>query len=147
MRNYPDFMVIGFGKCGTTTLFEHLRRHPQIFIPKMGNCPFVANDTRRTYMQRYFPKDYKGKIVGVVTPSWINYPDLFYEWFMEYPKTIIITRDKTERAKSLWRMKFDSGDETRHYTYCMKKYLELSDYDKQLRKWNFEYMQVYKTQQ
>ena len=29
----PHFLVIGAQKAGTTTLFEHLRAHPEIFIP------------------------------------------------------------------------------------------------------------------
>jgi hypothetical protein len=29
----PDFFIVGHAKCGTTALYEMLRRHPQIFMP------------------------------------------------------------------------------------------------------------------
>ena len=28
----PNFIVIGQAKCGTTTVCETLRRHPQVFV-------------------------------------------------------------------------------------------------------------------
>ncbi len=34
----PDFYIVGHAKCGTTALYEMLRRHPQIYMPdyKLG---------------------------------------------------------------------------------------------------------------
>ena len=29
----PDFFIVGHPKCGTTALYEMLRRHPQIYMP------------------------------------------------------------------------------------------------------------------
>ena len=29
----PGFLVVGAQKCGTTTLFEDLRSHPDIYVP------------------------------------------------------------------------------------------------------------------
>jgi hypothetical protein len=33
-RCMPDFFIVGHAKCGTTALYEMLRRHPQIFMPE-----------------------------------------------------------------------------------------------------------------
>lgn len=149
MRNYPDFMIIGFGRCGTTTLFEHLRRHPQIFMPKYKDCPFIAGESRRSYMQRHFTKDYDDKIIGGVSTAWIFYPELFFEWFIDSTKMIVVTRKKNIRARSLWKFLCDRGDETRHWDYCSEEFLELSDYDKYLKPWlanQYEYgTNIYKT--
>jgi Sulfotransferase family len=30
----PDFFIVGHAKCGTTALYEALRRHPDIFMPR-----------------------------------------------------------------------------------------------------------------
>ena len=30
----PDFFIVGHAKCGTTALYEMLRRHPQVFMPE-----------------------------------------------------------------------------------------------------------------
>lgn len=32
-RRIPDFFIVGHAKCGTTALYEMLRRHPQIYLP------------------------------------------------------------------------------------------------------------------
>jgi hypothetical protein len=32
-QGIPDFFIVGHAKCGTTALYEMLRRHPQIYMP------------------------------------------------------------------------------------------------------------------
>lgn len=32
-QRIPDFFIVGHAKCGTTALYEMLRRHPQIYMP------------------------------------------------------------------------------------------------------------------
>jgi hypothetical protein len=32
-KRVPDFFIVGHPKCGTTALYETLRRHPQIYMP------------------------------------------------------------------------------------------------------------------
>ncbi|MEQ8962848.1 MAG: sulfotransferase, partial [Coleofasciculus sp. C2-GNP5-27] len=34
MNRFPDFIIIGAGKCGTTSLHNYLAQHPQIYM-----CP------------------------------------------------------------------------------------------------------------
>jgi Sulfotransferase family len=38
----PDFFIVGHPKCGTTALYEALRRHPQIFMPRGKEPWFFA---------------------------------------------------------------------------------------------------------
>jgi Sulfotransferase family len=40
----PDFFVVGHPKSGTTALYETLRAHPQIFMPKVKEPRFFADD-------------------------------------------------------------------------------------------------------
>jgi hypothetical protein len=42
----PDFFIVGHPKCGTTTLWEMLRVHPQIFMPAVKEPRFLAGDLR-----------------------------------------------------------------------------------------------------
>jgi hypothetical protein len=44
----PDFFIVGHAKCGTTALYEMLREHPQIFMPKFKE-PW--------YFSRHNPQD------------------------------------------------------------------------------------------
>jgi hypothetical protein len=39
-----DFLVIGAQKAGTTSLFEYLRRHPEIYLPPGKEAPYFADD-------------------------------------------------------------------------------------------------------
>jgi len=34
VHRLPDFFIVGHAKCGTTALYEMLRRHPQIYMPE-----------------------------------------------------------------------------------------------------------------
>jgi hypothetical protein len=40
----PDFFIVGHHKCGTTALYEMLRRHPQIYMPDVKEPWFFAGD-------------------------------------------------------------------------------------------------------
>lgn len=43
MKDTLDFVVIGAMKAGTTSLFEHLRRHPQLHLPASKEDPFFSH--------------------------------------------------------------------------------------------------------
>jgi hypothetical protein len=43
-ENVPDFFIVGHPKCGTTALYEMLRRHPQIYMPELKEPWFFASD-------------------------------------------------------------------------------------------------------
>lgn len=34
MANKPHFFIVGAPKCGTTALYEYLKKHPQVFMPR-----------------------------------------------------------------------------------------------------------------
>ena len=38
----PDFLIIGAGKSGTTTLEHYLKQHPEIFLPEVKEPNFFA---------------------------------------------------------------------------------------------------------
>src|SRR5690349_11034979 len=40
----PNFFIVGAPKCGTTALYEYLRHHPNIFLPKVKEPHFFATD-------------------------------------------------------------------------------------------------------
>jgi hypothetical protein len=42
----PDFFIVGHAKSGTTALYEMLRRHPQIYMPKSKEPWFFSSDMR-----------------------------------------------------------------------------------------------------
>lgn len=38
----PDFMIVGAAKCGTTTLYQHLQRHPSVFMSTPKEMSFFS---------------------------------------------------------------------------------------------------------
>ncbi|MCW3031806.1 MAG: sulfotransferase [Solirubrobacterales bacterium] len=40
----PDFFIVGHPKCGTTALYEMLRRHPQIYMPALKETRWFARE-------------------------------------------------------------------------------------------------------
>jgi hypothetical protein len=45
----PDFFIVGHHKCGTTALYEMLKRHPQIFMSEIKEPRFFASDMRSRF--------------------------------------------------------------------------------------------------
>src|SRR5438046_6730297 len=43
----PDFFIVGHAKCGTSALYEMLRRHPQIFMPRLKEPWYFGRDNPR----------------------------------------------------------------------------------------------------
>jgi Sulfotransferase domain len=85
--NVPDFFIVGHPKCGTTALFEMLRRHPQLHMPVKepwfftpdraapafdGSSP-VASRTLQEYLA-LFDGAAPGQLVGEATPSYLRSP-------------------------------------------------------------------------
>ena len=49
-HNKPNFLVVGAAKSGTTSLFNYLTQHSDIYIPEVKECRFFSQ----------LPKNYKG---------------------------------------------------------------------------------------
>jgi hypothetical protein len=45
-RRAPDFFIVGHPKCGTTALYEMLRRQPGIYMPALKEPQFFAEEMR-----------------------------------------------------------------------------------------------------
>src|SRR5664280_1861889 len=43
-KNTLDFIIIGAQKAGTTTLFEYLKRHPELCMPAGKEAPYFGHD-------------------------------------------------------------------------------------------------------
>src|ERR1700722_16339843 len=41
---WPNFYIVGAVKCGTTSLWAHLRQHPEVFLPEMKEPHFFATN-------------------------------------------------------------------------------------------------------
>ncbi len=82
----PDFFIVGHHKCGTTALYEMLRRHPQIYMPDIKEPWFLTGDWRVIGPAPTLPKTLDEYLllftaatqeqrIGEATPSYLASPD------------------------------------------------------------------------
>lgn len=45
----PDFFIVGQPKAGTTAMYEMLRQHPQIYMPRSKEPQYLSHDLRRRF--------------------------------------------------------------------------------------------------
>jgi hypothetical protein len=118
-----DFVVIGAQKGGTTTLFEHLRRHPQLCLPADKEAPFFNRPELYSrgvdsFFTTYFPQPLPpGRLLGTVTPQYMCIAGCAGRLADAFPATrlIAVLRDPVERAYSHYRMAVRRGQETRSF--------------------------------
>jgi hypothetical protein len=107
-----DFVVIGAQKGGTTTLFEHLRKHPRLCLPADKEAPFFNRPELYSkgvdhLFSTYFPQPLPaGRLLGTVTPQYMCIRGCAQRLADAFPsaKLVAILRDPVERAYSHYRM-------------------------------------------
>jgi hypothetical protein len=130
-----DFIVIGAQKCGTTSLFEYMRGHPELYVPPAKEVPYFSHAEYREdwgeYIHRLFAPADPGRRWGTVTPQYMV--GGFYrrdansegEWGdprlvparirerLPEARLIALLRDPVERARSHYEWALQTGWETR----------------------------------
>lgn len=114
---FPDFMIIGAQKSGTTTLHNVLSQHPDLTGSKIKELHYFdkTKDTRgslKSYKNNFKKRIFSKKKFFESTPSYI-YQNDFGKQVKEYNKNIkliIVLRDPVYRAFSAWNMFRDMFD-------------------------------------
>lgn len=105
-KNQPNFLILGFMRCGTTSLYDYLTAHPQV-LPAIDKelCFFTNwfNHGVEWYLA-HFPSigNQLGYLTGEATPLYIASPDAATKVLDLFPKTkfIILLRNPVERTIS-----------------------------------------------
>jgi len=103
----PNFLVIGAGRSGTTWIYECLKEHPDVFVPKrIKELNFFnrhSNYERGVEWYEKFFKDHSGqKAIGEVTPTYLCCPEVPARIYKHFPRMrlIVSLRNPVERAYS-----------------------------------------------
>lgn len=119
----PNFIIVGFPKCGTTSLHYYLDDHPEIFMPKQKELHYFTAKTLiaqnkgpgdksvnqfhinsfKAYTKHFRGAGKEHKAVGDASPSYINYPECISaikDKLGEEIKIIVVLRDPINRAFS-----------------------------------------------
>ena len=119
-RAYPDFLIVGAQKAGTTTLFHYLTQHPQVVPPMKREIHYY--DRKFHYGTIWYRAHYPlkstlgdSRITGEKSPSYLFHP-LAPKWIKRTagnPKLIILLRDPVRRAISHYYHQVRRGRDTR----------------------------------
>ncbi|WP_417258664.1 sulfotransferase domain-containing protein [Celeribacter sp.] len=113
MNRKVDFFIVGAAKSGTTSVFRHLKAHPEIFLPR-DKEPHFFGDQRPKIKYGLYPdfesymslfrnaKD--GQIWGEGSTAYLYSETAPQEVFRHNPKAkiLILLRDPRDRAYSLY---------------------------------------------
>jgi Sulfotransferase domain len=117
-----DFLVIGAHKSGTTTLFQYLRYHPQIFLPPEKEIAFFSNESWYAkgwdkFAEEFFSQASADALWGKVTPQYMAYSQVPERIRKEMPdvKLIALLRNPVDRAFSHYRMAVRTNSEKRAF--------------------------------
>jgi hypothetical protein len=112
----PDFLIIGAAKAGTTSLYEHFRAHPQIFMPRLKEARFFTYDGRgsRVKFPVQTPEEYAAlfeaagdaRAVGEATPHYLTHPAAAGRIHALLPGARLVAslRNPVDRSYSIYQM-------------------------------------------
>jgi Sulfotransferase domain len=129
MAQQPSFIIIGAGKCGTTSLHSYLQQHPQIYICPKKETFFFINEASRASHRKWgavesleaylslFESAPAGAVIGEISTNYYRYPESAQQIHDLLPdvKIIAILRNPAERAFSSYQMFVREGHETAQF--------------------------------
>ncbi|MBR8827302.1 MAG: tetratricopeptide repeat protein [Gomphosphaeria aponina SAG 52.96 = DSM 107014] len=102
----PDFIIIGGGKCGTTSLYQYLGSHPQVLLPHKKELNFFTKNFKygEEWYLAQFPSitDREDYYTGEASTSYLELPMVPPRVWQMFPevKLIVLLRNPIDRAVS-----------------------------------------------
>jgi Sulfotransferase domain len=131
-----EFIVIGTQKAGTTTLWQLLRDHPELWLPETKEAPFFSHSEvyergLSDYLQRLGAPAAAGRLRGTVTPhymhGWRDTPTrtVAERIARDLPEVrlVALLREPIARARSQHAMALARGRERRGVDRAMSELL------------------------
>ena len=105
MSNFPDYIIIGAAKCGTTSLCNYLDAHPDVKITQPKELNFFGREGIEAKMDTYSEhfKDKNGSLIGEGSVSYMPYSKLAAPQIKKYipnVKIIAMLRNPADRFYS-----------------------------------------------
>lgn len=145
----PDFAIIGFMKCGTTSLYDYLIQHPQA-LPAFEKEPHflskyiqeleesglkenwhLSDFGKKCYLSHFPPRPKSPKFVtGEASTSFFFTPNIEKLVFNSFPniKLIVIMRNPVKRTISHYYHAVKYDGEVRSFEECITK--EMNEIEK-----------------
>ena len=109
----PSFLIIGIGKCGTSSLYYYLAAHPSVIQARRKQIQFFdhaydASRIERSYLSQ-FPSTLKeGEVTGEASPGYAQYSQVpgRVARHLAGVRILVIARDPAERAHSSYHYNY-----------------------------------------
>jgi len=128
-EKFPNFIIIGAAKAGTTSVYAYMKEHPQVFMTPIKETNYFAYEGKKTETflgrraRNNFPittieeytalfKDAKNEsILGEASPSYLESPIAAerIKKLLPEAKLLAILRDPADRAFSAYMMALREG--------------------------------------
>ena len=155
----PDFYIIGFVKCGTTSLYEYLMQHPCVHPPKGKEISYFdrlyfkgINWYKVGFPLKFYKHVHKNILgkefqTGEATPQYIEHPYALYRLKKITPnaKFIVLLRNPIDRSFSQYNMNMKNdyeyrtfADALKHESERIKGRYEKMETDEKYYSWDYE---------
>ena len=134
----PNFLVIGAGRCGTTSLCAYLEQHPEVFVSTPKEPGFFTEyyDRGWDWYQSLFKKAVGKMAIGEGTNNYskcVLFAEAHRRIARDLPdaQLVYIVRHPLQRIESDWRYSRLAGIEPLSFPEAIcrnEKYIETSDY-------------------
>lgn len=121
-RKTPEFLIVGAQKAGTSSLYNFLKLHPQVQMPRVKEIHYFDNNYSKglDFYKSYFPLKINKRITGEASPYYLFHPLVPQKVFNSFPamKIIVILRSPVSRAISHYKHNVRLGIEKRSLLEC-----------------------------
>ena len=112
--HYPNFICVGAGRCGTSSVYKYLSEHPEVYMSPIKEINYFGirdietnknGITFSEYSYYFLGKQETQVCVGEISPAYLTLPEsaLQIKELLKDVKILIFLRDPIERAISQYK--------------------------------------------
>ncbi len=125
----PDFIIIGTQRCGTSSLYKYLTRHPQVAPARRKEVHYFDLNYQRGigwYQAQFQPKQDPKALCGEASPYYLFHPLAARRCAVALPeaKIIVLLRDPVDRAHSHFHHEIRRGCESLSFEEALDREAE-----------------------
>jgi hypothetical protein len=136
-QKLPDFLCVGVEKCGTTSLYDLLRQHPQVGLSRFKETHFFNTHWDKGliwYQEKFSHLPDRCSAIGDITPAYHRFPEVIpriRQTLGGTVKILFLLREPRQRAFSHYVHDFARHQKITDLVY--KRYLATTHYARSLQ--------------
>lgn len=123
----PNFLCVGAQKAGTTTLYDILTQHPQIFLPTKKELHYFDCEEKFLKGEKWYFNNFEARkneiAIGEITPKYMyieNGAKRIYDLLGKDIKLIFLLRNPVNRSFSHYLMMLKNGNTDKSFKQSAK---------------------------